>query len=432
MVNPVLILAALGAGAYLLSKKSMPAGTAVMASQVADVTPGGIQQFKSDLADAILRSLPSQVYSYPSLDDPRYVEVKPVASGAPPALSDSAYGWIQRMNTSQTILATLYMATPTTAQRFLRAVNPGDEKLFANSGGMYAVLLYAGALASGAKAPGYPSAPAGVPGSNTLPPSQTPPDPQYTNITQLPQELQDDFNRLLAAVNPDPDELDAVADQLQAYGFPGPAAQLHAKAADLRANPPYPPPAFKPGVDVPDLPVAPSGVQTVSALVTSSNGVNLRPQPNTSQVPLVAIPYGETVSVLDANAAPPDSDAPQGWAQISWHGKTGYATKVAMQSSAFVSAAPGSSVVPAPIAKTVTVTSSNGVNLRSQPSAKAVPPLAAIPFGQTVTVLNSMAAPADSDAPQGWAQISWNGKSGFATKVAFSAMSVSGYGRRKR
>lgn len=299
-VIPLLILGGGGILAYALTHKNASANvptsadTGLLASKYAVRGPNGEQVFLSPIAQTLVNSLASQTFTYPDASDSTYIQMAPDPKGNAISIELSAYGWAKRMNVTQSILAPLYLAEATNAQRFLRAVDSGNETKYAGPGGMYAVLLYAGTLARGLVPPGQPG----------QMPAPAPMEPQAATLTALPPDLVAAYQSLLAASNPDPDQLEAVAAQLDLYGIPG-SDLLRTKASDLRrmqappapvqiAPPPAPPPpmptfippapsyippaplpplpdpipAFIPGVvDTPPAPVAPTPV--VSILTTA-------------------------------------------------------------------------------------------------------------------------------------------------------------------
>jgi hypothetical protein len=256
----------------------------------------------------------------------------------------------------------------------------------------------------------------------------------------MPPELRAAYQQLLAS-GQDPAAMEQVASQLETYGYHAEAAQLRAKAAELRARPfgapplagpppiPYTPPPspyqvqILPAVFEP--PVFPSGAVRITATITGT-GVNVRKVPTTAgNTPIGTVSSPTVVVVLNENAAPPDSSAPMGWAQIATPaGVTGYVSKQFLS----MSVAPLTpqilpTVSPTLAAvQTATVTGTPGVNVRTSPSAGAALVVPNDAFkGTKVRVLNWNAAPPDSVAPQGWANVvTPGGATGYATKSAMA------------
>lgn len=190
----------------------------------------------------------------------------------------------------------------------------------------------------------------------------------------------------------------------------------------------------------------PAPAKTSDAYVTSTDGLNLRAQANTTSNVVVIIPFGAHVTTLSAAAAP---DA----AGIAWQnvrtddGKTGFvaaqylsATKpgattptpsATITSTATITTPIATATITAPIATTtpstttlgnVYVTAADGLNLRAQPATTAAI-VATLAFGQRLTALAPKGTP---DA----AGIAWQnvrteaGQAGFAAAEFLSSTPV--------
>lgn len=270
-------------------------------------------------------------------------------------------------------------------------------------------------LGSGPAMPANYQPPPGTPGSLEAP------------AQGMPPELRAAYQQLLAN-GQDPAALDEVAARLEQYGYRTEAAQLRAKAADLRRSRPAPaPPPTGPVVPpvppfvVPPTPgsIAPPVPALGKATVTASPGANVRTGPGVS-FPLVSANdayLGRTVDVVALNAGPPTPEALLGWTQVRTPGGS-----IGFTSTSNLSFL-GGIVGPAPLptaasTQTATVTASPGLNVRTSPSTSAslVPSNDAYK-GMKVTILAWNAAPADGAAPQGWAQVKTPGGSvGYASK----------------
>lgn len=295
----ILALGAAGLGWAALAKRPGAAGGAAsqdLALKVADKGPHGEWVFKAPLADSIVKSLSGQAYQYVDANARDVVKIAPDPRGAPIATSNTAMEWARLMNPQLSILAPLYMATSTPADRFLRAVPAGQEQNFTGPETGYAVLLYAGAINAGLAPPGrppgggaitpldpsapsVPTGPAVVPGLPNLPVPQQPgglslpvPQPSLPSIPSIPGTIpagfdplagQDVIKRQLADLclnGVNPEALEAVANTAELFGFVAEAQCLRAKAAQLRAQqkPVPPPPAPTPvGPFTPPAPAAP-------------------------------------------------------------------------------------------------------------------------------------------------------------------------------
>lgn len=229
-------------------------------------------------------------------------------------------------------------------------------------------------------------------------------------------ELQAAYNELLAASDgADPDALEALAYDLETYGLTVEAAKLRAKAAEIRAR------RAQPGVTVipptvPSFPTSTPGVPTnagqTATVVTVSDPLTLRAAPNGSEVG--KLPKGATVTVLNWDGGGPTSNAPQGWALVTYADKMGYASKQYLQLGG--GAAPSASTPPpgpATLQTAVVTTAKDPLTLRATPNGSEVGKL---PKGSTVIVLDWSASGPTSNSSQGWARVGYAGKTGYASK----------------
>lgn len=296
MPLPIAILAvsALGLGgvAFATYKAfSGPSGAELdaMAKDVSVVMPRGERAFKPELAQGVIASLASRFYDWPEYAaDHRVVALKPNLLGSPISKPLSALGWLESLNSTQSILALLTVCdTDATGPQFLRAVAPGTESDYAGAGKPYAVLAYVGTLDKSLAAPGMP------------PTDVSPSAPvMTTDLERAHQELSSANDLLLAY-----DDLiqngssatgdDQMAAQLLASGFVVAPQLLHLRANDLRlfhgqgpqAMPAAAvitsaldaPPAFHPGVADDTTPAFHPGVSdeplAVSGVVRPSHSV---------------------------------------------------------------------------------------------------------------------------------------------------------------
>lgn len=266
----------------------------------------------------------------------------------------------------------------------------------------------------------------------------------------MPAAVRAAFETLLAT-GKDPDAMERVAAEYEKYGWSAEADALRTRARQLRASapkpgpapqpstppppppaPPAPAPAPAPAPVIPDLPMPPPPAAAAPAVgtakVTAPSGIYVRSAPNASAAILSTEgTFGITLGVLDWNAAPADSAAPQGWAKVlTPAGKQGFASKQWLAFSAGLPgmpALPGLPVIPSPSPapgtgpQTATVTAPSGVAVRAAPSASAQQTSYEAKQGVTLIVLNWNAAPPDSAAGQGWAQVRTPaGVTGFASK----------------
>jgi peptidoglycan hydrolase-like protein with peptidoglycan-binding domain len=186
--------------------------------------PRGEWAFKPEYAQTILQSLAAMIYSYPS-DDHSLVKVEPEPNGAPVTPDLSATQWAHLQNRTLSILAPVYMGAPTGAEKFLRAVAPGQEASFAGSGSGYAVLLYAGTLDRNLPPPGMPPA-------QSVASAPLAPTPVSTAINELPKKLVHGYNKILREGRHAP-SLRQTAIDLRNAGLRNASALLHKKAVDL-------------------------------------------------------------------------------------------------------------------------------------------------------------------------------------------------------
>lgn len=266
-----------------------------------------------------------------------------------------------------------------------------------------------------APTPGPTPGPVPGPTPGPIPPSPTPGPTPGPTPNQMTPELRAAYNALLAqADNADPDQLDAVAAQLAQYGFTAEAAQLRAKATEIRARrgggggiPVIPPPSPTP-VPVPVIPTP--ALSGDKALVTAPSGVAVRSGPNASasQVSWEA-KQGVSLVVLNWNAAPADGAAPQGWAQVRTPaGVTGYATKQWLQLQNQVSTS-GVGKASDGGGRPVTCVAPEGCRIRATPSPNGKA-LAVLPNGETASLVRHVTGPKGSPAspgPGGWCLVRW-------------------------
>jgi uncharacterized protein YraI len=228
-------------------------------------------------------------------------------------------------------------------------------------------------------------------------------------------ELMAAYIELLAlADKADPAKLEALAARLEQYGFTAEAAKLRALAAAILAR------RASPG-SVPVLPplsptAAPAHAGEKALVVTQTDPLMLRNAPNGAV--LASMAKGALVMVADWNGAAPTSNAPQGWAKVSYAGQTGYASKQYLQLGGTPSTStstPSAPPPPGPAAvQTARVTTvSDPLTLRNAPNGAV---LGSLPKGATVVVLRWDAGAPTSNSSQGWAQVSYAGKTGYASK----------------
>jgi hypothetical protein len=229
---PLLLLGLAGAIAagVALSRKQVPAevsaAMAEMMQKYTDVAPSGERVFKKDVALSIVRTLASQLHRFVAPQDATRVEIYPDPRGAPPSPDLSALGWARAQNASLTIMAPVYMAESSSADRFLTAVPPGQESF--DGGKLYAVLAYAGTLNKNLDPPGVKPAPGSVPAATV---AQT---AMAKAMSEVPADLVDTFNALIRQ-GTDPAAMNSVASELDAVGAHSAAELLRKRAAGLAA-----------------------------------------------------------------------------------------------------------------------------------------------------------------------------------------------------
>lgn len=283
---------------------------------------------------------------------------------------------------------------------------------------------------------------AGTPGATPGAPGTTPGQPGTPSspggAPTMPADLRAAYNQLLAADNVDPDQLEALAAQLAQYGFAAEAAKLRAKAAEIRARRAAPQPGSLPVVpppvpsmpSIPSMPSVPSNVGQTALVTTSSDPLTLRDAPNGNAVG--SLPKGATVTVLNWNGGAATSNAPQGWAMVTYGGSAGYASKQYLQLGG--SAVPQPSPAPAPAPGPATAqmarvtTSSDPLTLRSGPNGGAI---GSLPKGAMVYVINWNGGAPTSNSSQGWAEVSFEGLNGYASKnyLSLQQVATSGVGK---
>lgn len=326
-----LIIGLLGLGGAIAagvagSRKGAPAAvSAAMQDMMARYTvagPKGERVFKPDVANAILRTLAGQVYHYLGAgSDPSRVRVSSDSAGVPPNPDISALGWARLQNRAMTIMAPVYMAEASPADRFLRAITPGNENW--DGGTLYAVLAYGGAIATG-NVPGSPPAP------GTLPPPLVQPTPLGNATQQIPADLQALYQTLLQS-GTDPNEMLFVASELDQVGMHDAAEQLRKRAADLRAIPavtPGPTPFVGPGgAPFPGVPF-PGGLPT--------------PGPVPGPLPFPSLPGGLTIPGFPGGLpVPTPTPTPTPAATMSTVQKAAVNMNVALQSRGYKQADQG-------------------------------------------------------------------------------------------
>lgn len=257
----------------------------------------------------------------------------------------------------------------------------------------------------------------------------TPGAPGPGGAPTMPAELRAAYNQLLAAGDDvDPAQLDMVAAQLAQYGFTAEAAKLRAKAADIRArkaqpgNLPVVPPPTPSLPNLPVMPSAPVAPGQTALVTTSSDPLTLRDTPNGNAIG--SLPKGAVVTVLNWNGGAATSNAPQGWAMVTYSGSTGFASKQYLQLGGSGAPAPAPVAPPAPgggFQTAVVTTANEPLTLRDAPNGGAV---GALPKGARVSVVNWNAGAPTSNSSQGWAQVSYNGLAGYASKNYLALQSV--------
>lgn len=226
----VAIIVALGVGIGVATSRKRPppevtAAVAQMFARYCVDGPSGEHVFKPDIAANILRSLAAQLYTHPNVADAGHVQVHIDPSGAPPSANLSALGWAREQNKTQSIMAPVYMAEASAADRFLQATPPGKERF--DGGNLYAVLAYPGVLERGESPPGRPPEP------GALPVAPPPVSPMQAAQAQIPPDLLSTYKELLIKGN-DVGEMQRVASVLDSNGLHDAAEQLRKRAADLQ------------------------------------------------------------------------------------------------------------------------------------------------------------------------------------------------------
>jgi peptidoglycan hydrolase-like protein with peptidoglycan-binding domain len=186
--------------------------------------PRGEWVFRPEYAQTILQALAGMIYSYPG-DDHSLVKVEAEPNGAPVTPDLSATQWVHLQNRTLSILAPVYMGAPTSSEKFLRAVPPGQEGNSAGPGSGYAVLLYAGTLDRNMTPPGMPS-------SQVAASAPLAPTPVSTAIKELPKKLVHGYNKILREGRHAP-SIRKTAQDLKNAGLRASSALLNKKATDL-------------------------------------------------------------------------------------------------------------------------------------------------------------------------------------------------------
>ncbi len=222
----------------------------------------------------------------------------------------------------------------------------------------------------------------------------------------MPPALASAYQTLLMT-GKDPAAMEQMATTLDGYGYKESAAQLRERAAELRKaaaeNKPAPPPL------PPVTSSAPSVTVILGMVNTATDPLVLRSSPSTSGAVLATMPKGAMVQILNPAASP-------GWAQVSYQGKTGYASSqyIKMPSAALPPSLPGlPSPTPTTAAQVTATVTGTGVNMRSAPSTTAGV-VSQLNKPEIVNVLNWNAATAGGYS---WAQVARSsGQSGFVAK----------------
>lgn len=265
MALPIIPIVLLGGGLAALGYAALAKRPTVLQgavaqellSRLANKGPKGEFVFKPDVATSVLRSLASKQYVFADPNDRSVVRVLPNQTGAPLSASSAATSWVSAMNSQFSILAPLTIATTADQQAFLRAVPAGQEDEFTGAETGYAVLLYVGTIDRNLAPPGQPPGggtitpiPPGGPGGLTIPPGGIPgliPLPAPGGPPTSPEDADAKMRALIKKQLEDlclngqnPDQLDAVAAEVEKFGFFAEAECLRKKAAALRAKPPAP------------------------------------------------------------------------------------------------------------------------------------------------------------------------------------------------
>jgi len=189
-------------------------------------TPGprGEHVFTPDAARGMLGALPGLTYSHPYPGDGSHVQIHPHPHGLPPAPGLSAWDWVKSQNRNRSVMAPLYLPTPTGTSKYLRTVPPGHEASLAKQG--YGVLMYANTI--GRRVPGPPT---GVPPA--VPRKSAPvPTPVSNAFAELPSDLHAGFNKILRGVI-DPFKGQKLSNDLAQAGLPNAAAVVAANARNV-------------------------------------------------------------------------------------------------------------------------------------------------------------------------------------------------------
>ena len=141
----------------------------------------------------------------------------------------------------------------------------------------------------------------------------------------------------------------------------------------------------------PAAPPAPAPVQSTT-VKTTTNNLNMRSGNSTGHSIILTIPKGASVEVLATS---------NGWDQITYNGKTGWAANQYLTTAS----APAPAPAPAPVQSTSYKTTTNNLNMRTGTSTSHSIILT-IPQGSKVEVLATS---------NGWSQVTYNGKTGWAS-----------------
>jgi len=140
--------------------------------------------------------------------------------------------------------------------------------------------------------------------------------------------------------------------------------------------------------------------------MTTTNNLNMRTGTSTSHSIILTIPQGSKVEVLATS---------NGWSQVNYNGKTGWASSQYLTSASAPAPAPAPAPTPAP---STYMSTTNNLNMRTGASTSHSIILT-IPQGSKVEVLATS---------NGWSQVIYNGKTGWTSSqyLTDSAQTVTG------
>jgi len=153
-------------------------------------------------------------------------------------------------------------------------------------------------------------------------------------------------------------------------------------------------------------PAAPA--QSVTVKTTTFN-LNMRTGTSTGHSIILTIPQGARVEVIASS---------NGWDQVNYNGKTGWVSSQYLTGSSVAAPAPAPAPAPTPVQSTTYKTTTNNLNMRTG-SSTGHSIILTIPQGAQVEVLATS---------NGWAQVNYNGKTGWtsAEYLTDAARSVNG------